>query len=75
MISNGNPGLHSCLPHINATLENLLLTCSAACTVQTSASDLSFSNKEQVAPGKRMELQPRFSATVSTPGRKRKNTL
>ena len=76
VISNDNPGLHSCLPHINASLEKLILTCDAACSVvQSSANDLSFSNKEEIAPGKKMELQPRFSATVNTPGRKRKNIL
>ena len=54
VISNDNPGLHSCLPHINASLEKLILTCDAACSVvQSSANDLSFSNKEEIAPGKK----------------------
>ena len=76
VISDGNIGLQSCLPDINATLKKLLLTCNAACTVQASTDNVSFNNKQHIAPGKKMELQPRFSATVSTPGRKRqKNTL
>lgn len=77
VLSDDNPGLHGCLPHINATLNKLLLTCNAACIIQSSVSsaNASFSNKEQIAPGKKMELQLTFSSTVNTPGRKRKNTL
>ena len=75
-ITNGNPELLSCLPHVNATLKKLLYTCNAASTLQSTNVDTSFEDKENFAPGKKMELQPRFTATASTPGRKRgKNTL
>ena len=35
----------------------------------------SFDDKENFAPGKKMDLQPRFTATSNTPGHKRKNIL
>ena len=74
VLSNDNPGLHGCLPHINATLKKLILTCNAACIIKSGV-NVSLSNKEQIAPGKKMELQLRFTSTAKTPGRKKKNTL
>ena len=74
MITNGNSGLLSCLPHINATLTKLIYTCDGASKMETVTT--SFKNKENIAPGKKMDLQPRFTATPNTPGRKqRKNML
>ena len=46
--SDRNPGLCSCFPHINATLNKLLLTCNAACTVQVSTDNVSFNNNHRV---------------------------
>ena len=74
MITNDNSGLLSCLPHINATLMKLIYTCDGASKMETVTT--SFEVKENIAPGKKMDLQPRFSATTNTPGRKqRKNML
>ena len=74
MITNGNSGLLSCLPHINATLMKLIYTCDGASKME--AVTTSFEIKENIAPGKKMDLQPRFTATANTPGRKqRKNML
>ena len=74
MITDGNSGLLSCLPHINATLMKLVYTCDGASKMETMTT--SFEVKENVAPGKKMELQPRFTATTNTPERKqRKNIL
>ena len=42
VITNGNPGLLSCLPHINATLKKLLYTCNVTCTVESTNMDNSF---------------------------------
>ena len=42
VITNGNPGLLSYLPHINATLKKLLYTCNATCTVESTNMDNSF---------------------------------
>ena len=77
IIANGNSGLQQCLPHVNATLKKLAYTCDAACKMDTTVcSELdSFDDKENFAPGKKMDLQPRFTATSNTPGRKRKNVL
>ena len=62
------------LSHINAHLHNALLACRAA--KQTTHNIPSFSNRDFVAPGQKMEHQWRFSSTNKTPGRKRKaNTL
>ena len=74
--NDGNPGLCSYFPHINATLKKLLLTCNAACTVQVSTDNVSFNNKQHITLGKKMELQPWFSVTVNTPRHKtQKNNL
>jgi len=78
VLSSDNTGLHGCLPHVNATLKKLLLTCNAACMVQSSSSssvNMSFDKAQQIALGKKMELQSRFTSTVKKTGRKRKNTL
>ena len=62
------------LSHINAHLHNALLACRTA--KQTTHNIPSFSNRDFVAPGQKMEHQWRFSSTNKTPGRKRKgNTL
>ena len=74
VLSNDNPGLHGCLPHINATLKKLLFTCNGPCIIKSGV-NMSFSNKEQIASGKKMELQLRFTSTAKAPGQKRKNTL
>ena len=73
MITNGNSGLLSCLPHINATLMKLVYTCDGASKMETVTT--SFEVKENIAPGKKMDLQPRFTATTNTPGRKQRNML
>ena len=74
MITDGNSGLLSCLPHINATLMKLIYTCDGASKMETMTT--SFEVKENVAFGKKMDLQPQFTATTNTPGRKqRKNIL
>ena len=55
MITDGNSGLLSCLPHINATLMKLVYTCDGASKMETMTT--SFEVKENVAPGKKMDLQ------------------
>ncbi|XP_065902962.1 uncharacterized protein [Dysidea avara] len=76
MISSGDSGLQHCLPHVNATLKKLVYTCDAASKMDTTGTITSFEDKENFAPGKKMDLQPRFTATSNTPGRKkRKNVL
>ena len=55
--------------HINAHLHNALLACRAA--NQNAENIRPFSNREFVAPGRKMQHQWRFSATKKTPGRKR----
>ena len=76
MISSGNSGLQHCLPHVNATLKKLVYTCDAASKMDTTGTITSFEDKENFSPGKKMDLQPRFTVTSNTPGRKkRKNVL
>ena len=76
MIGSGNSGLQHCLPHVNATLKKLVYTCDAASKMDTTGTITSFEDKEIFAPGKKMDLQPRFTATSNTPGhKKRKNVL
>ena len=76
MISSGNSGLQHCLPHVNAILKKLVYTCDAASKMDTTGTITSFEDKDNFAPGKKMDLQPRYAATSNTAGRKkRKNVL
>ena len=68
LISSGNSGLQHCLPHVNVTLKKLVYTCDAASKMDTTGTITSFEDKENFAPGKKMDLQPRFTATSNTPG-------
>jgi len=55
LLSSDNTGLYGCLPHVNATLKKLLLTCNAACVVQSSCSssvNVSFDKAQQLHLGK-----------------------
>ena len=62
------------LSHVNAHLQNAVLACrGAAGEIEEPPA---FFNKAFVAPGKKSELQWRFSKSAGTPGQKRKgNTL
>ena len=75
LITSGNSGFLSCLPHINATLTKLIYTCDGASKMEATTAP-SFEDKENFAPGKKMDLQPRFTTTSTTPGcKQRKNML
>ena len=75
MITSGNSELLNCLPHINAPLTKLIYTCDGVRKMETTTAP-SFEDKEKFAPGKKMNLQPRFITTSTIPGRKqRKNML
>ena len=57
-------------------MKKLLYTCNAANTVESTNKDTSFEDKESFATSKQMELQPQFTTTTSTLGRKQgKSTL
>lgn len=76
VFAEDNEALHQSLPHINSLLRSAVSACDAALKLQTQNETLPpFMNKENVAAGKKMELQPRFSATTAGPGRKKKSTL
>jgi len=77
MISSGNSGLQQCLPHVNATLKKIVYTCDAASKMDTTTTTVtSYEDKENFAPGKKIDLQPRFTTTSNAPGwKKRKNVL
>ena len=66
-----NTALNAVLPQINSLLRSAVSACDAATELQESTS-LPFLNKESVAAGKKMELQPRFTVTSTGPGRKNK---
>ena len=75
-LTEDSEALHESLPHINSLLRNAVSSCEAALQIQTQDEETQpFMNKENVAAGKKMELQPRFSATSAGPGRKKKSTL
>lgn len=74
-LTDENYALNSVLPHVNSLLRSAASAFEAAIELKEN-STLPFLNKETVAAGKKMELQPRFTATTSGPGRKnKKNTL
>ena len=75
MINSGNSGMQHCLPHVNATLKKLVYTCDAASKIKITGAVTSFEDKEYFAPGKKMDLQPRFTATSNTPGRKKRKKV
>ena len=70
-ITEGNTDLNSVIPHVNSLLRSAVSACDAAIELKENSS-LPFLNKESVAAGKKMELQPRFTATSKGPGRKNK---
>ena len=71
VLSNDNPG---CLPHINATLKKLILTCNAACIIKSGV-NVSLSNKEQITPGKKWNYNLDLHQQQRHLVEKKKNTL
>ena len=72
-ITSDNKDIHPLLPHINALLQNAVLT-----TRAVASSDIMPStafNREKIAPGKNLEHQWRFHKTTKEPGRKRKGLV
>lgn len=62
------------LNHINSFLTNAILKCKAAIVeipTKPTTTSKPFSNKEDIAPGKKPEHQWRFQKTAKTPGRKK----
>ena len=69
-----NTAIYPYLTHINSLLHNAVLTCRAAATECHCQAKIE-SEKEFVAPGKKMEHQWRFKQTSRTPGRKKKGVI
>ena len=67
-----NPLVWPYLDHINAHLRNAVLACKAATSSHyQQAASISFTPKEAVAPGKKMEHQWRFIKTTKASGRRK----
>ena len=70
-VTKENPLVWPYLDHINSHLHNAVLACKAATTCSShhqQAASTSFTPKEAVAPGKKMEHQWRFIKTTKPPG-------
>ena len=67
-----NKSIHPSLPHINALLQQAVLTTRAVAASQVQPGTAF--NGEKVAPGKNLTPQWRFQKTSKDPGRKKKRT-
>ena len=62
-----------CLEHINSLLTNAILKCKTAIdsSVKSTSMPQPFSNKENIAPGKKADHQWKFKKVAGLPGRKK----
>ena len=73
MVTSQKEQLKPYLSHINSLLTNAILKCKAAigkAPIKPISTPEPFSDKENIAPGKKSEHQWRFEKTTKKPGRK-----
>ena len=73
LVTLENTSVHPQLKHINALLFNAISACKAV--NKLSEQHTSFEQKDNFAPGKKLEHQWRFHSTKSVSGRKRKGIV